>query len=80
MANVTLFVPDDLKKRMSHHKDVRWSSAIRTLIEDRLDMLEKSEELAQGSRLTDKDVAMLTQKVDADTRKHVKALMNANRN
>ncbi|MEK6954461.1 MAG: hypothetical protein AABX01_05605 [Candidatus Micrarchaeota archaeon] len=80
MANVTLFIPDELKRRMSRHKDIRWSSAIRTLIEDRLDMYEESEILAQGSRLTDKDVAFLTQKVDAATRKHVKALMNANRN
>ncbi len=80
MANVTLFIPDDLKKRMAQHKEIRWSSAIRTLIEDRLDRLEEADELAQGSKLTEEDVAFLTKKVDVETRKHVKALMNASRN
>ncbi|MFH1750214.1 MAG: hypothetical protein ABH863_00895 [Candidatus Micrarchaeota archaeon] len=74
MANLTLFVPDDLKKRMSRHKDIRWSRAIRTIIEGKLDDLEEADELAQGSTLTAEDVELLTEKVNEDIRKHVRAL------
>ncbi|MFH1106546.1 MAG: hypothetical protein V1787_01480 [Candidatus Micrarchaeota archaeon] len=73
MANITLFVPDDIKRRMDMHKDIRWSSAIRTVIEAKLVAFADAEELAGASRLTQKDVAVLTNKVDAATRKHAKA-------
>ena len=42
MANITLFVPDELKKRMNARTDVRWSRAIRNIIERELDDLRKS--------------------------------------
>ncbi|MBU1197296.1 hypothetical protein KJ765_02165 [Candidatus Micrarchaeota archaeon] len=80
MANVTLFIPDDLKKRMDQHKDIRWSSAIRTVIGEKLEALERTEALASGSRLTEEDVKILVKKVDASARKHAKALLNEDRN
>ncbi|MBI5224610.1 hypothetical protein HY989_01955 [Candidatus Micrarchaeota archaeon] len=76
MANVTLYIPDDLKKRMSRHKDIRWSRAIRTIIESELSDFEEAEKLAQGSNLTQEDVDFLTEKVNEDIRKHVRALKN----
>ncbi|MFH0971620.1 MAG: hypothetical protein V1835_03560 [Candidatus Micrarchaeota archaeon] len=74
MANVTLFVPDDLKKRMSAHKGISWSNAIRTIIESKLEDLDEANELASASMLTEEDVEVLSRKVDEDTRKHVRAL------
>ncbi|MFH1200366.1 MAG: hypothetical protein V1708_04830 [Candidatus Micrarchaeota archaeon] len=80
MANITLFVPDDLKKQMDRHKDIRWSSAVRTVISDKLQALELTEELAAGSRLTLGDVEALTEKVNAAARRHAKALLDESRN
>jgi hypothetical protein len=74
MANVTLFVPDDLKKRMSAHTGLSWSNAIRTIIESKLEDLEEANELAKSSALTQEDVEFLSRKVDEDTRRHVRAL------
>ncbi len=75
MANMTLFIPDNLKKRMATHKHLRWSNIVRTVISRELDKFEETEKLAQKSRLTMRDVELLTEKVNEDTRKHIKKLM-----
>ncbi|MEK6843523.1 MAG: hypothetical protein AABY04_03465 [Candidatus Micrarchaeota archaeon] len=77
MANVTLYIPDDLKKRMASQKGTNWSSAIRTIIERKLDAFEEAEELAKASTLTDEDVAKLTKKVNKAAAKHARELLNA---
>lgn len=64
MANVTLSLPDKLKERMDAHKGMRWSSAIRVIIEERLDDLEAADRLARKSRLSQEDVRILSSKVN----------------
>ena len=79
MANLTLFIPDRLKRRMKKHQHVRWSRAIRSIIEQKLEDFEESERLAQKSTLTVRDVKRLAAKVDAAMGRHAKALFNESR-
>ncbi len=76
MANITLFVPDELKKRMNARTDVRWSRAIRNIIERELDDFEEVDRALRKSKFTEKDLAQLTKKVDEDTRRFVRSLAN----
>ena len=79
MANVTLFVPDDLKHRMDEHEHVRWSRVIRTIIEQKLDDFDDADRLALKSKLTEKDVRHLAAKVDAAMGRHAEALLDEGR-
>ncbi len=76
MANITLYVPDELKKRMDEHKEMRWSMAIRSIIEQKLDDFEEVERLAQKSRLTEADVKRLADKVNEAAGKHAERLLH----
>ena len=49
MPNITLSIPEETKRRMEKHPHVKWSSAIRAIIERRLDDFEETERLAQKS-------------------------------
>jgi len=76
MVNVTLSIPVDIKVRMDQHKHVKWSSAIRAVIEKKLNDFEATEKLANKSRLTTEDVEALSQKVERGMAAHVKHLLN----
>ena len=76
MANVTLYLSDQLKKRMDEHPEIRWSSSVRTIIEEKLDALERAERLAKGSRVTQADVDRLTRKVERAAAKHARKLLH----
>lgn len=75
MANVTLFVPDDLKKRMESRRDVKWSNAVRTAIEQKLDGFEEADRLASKSRLSEEDVRRLSEEVDDSMGRHARKLL-----
>ncbi|MDP2717957.1 MAG: hypothetical protein Q8P02_04400 [Candidatus Micrarchaeota archaeon] len=79
LANVTLFVPDDLKKRMDAHAHLRWSRVIRNLIERSLDDFERAKSLAQKNRLSESDARMLASKVDAALGKRARELLDETR-
>ena len=74
MPNITLAISDKTKRRMEKHKHMKWSSAVRAVIEKRLDDLEEVERLAQKSKLTQKDVDELTEMVNSDLRAHIMGL------
>ena len=76
MANITLFIPDSIKKRMVQHKDVKWSNAVRTIIESKLDKLEKVERLIAGTKFTEKDAEELASKVNKGMGRHARELLN----
>ncbi len=79
MANITLYVPDELKKRMNEHKEMRWSMAIRNVIEEKLDELEEFESLIKKSRLTEKEAMELANKVNEAMGRRAEALLNETR-
>ena len=61
---------------MKRHPEVRWSNAIRAMIERKLRDFEEAERLVQKSRLTEKDVDWLTKQVAKDAAKRAKRLLH----
>ena len=76
MPNITLSVTDDFKERMDKHQHIRWSSAIRAVIEQLLDDFEEAERLAQKSGLTEEDALELGRKVNKAMGKRARELLN----
>lgn len=80
MANITLFIPDELKERVERqYPEMRWSRAVRNIIEQKLDDLEIANRLAQKSRLTLKDVELLAARVDEAAGRHAEELLRETR-
>ena len=79
MANITLFVPDELKERMSEHPQMRWSRAVREIIEQTLDDFEEAEKLASKSKLTQEDIDAILPEINKDARKYAEELLNESR-
>lgn len=47
MANVTLSIPDELKKEMEKHSDIKWSDVFRSMIIRKVEQFRKFKELEQ---------------------------------
>ena len=76
MANITLYIPDDLKKRMDTHRETRWSMAIRNIIEQKLSELDEFERLVKKSRLSEREAMTLADKVNEAVGKHAEELLH----
>ena len=76
---MTLSIPPDLKKRMAKYPQVKWSQVARTAIKHQLDEWEKTNQLASKSKLTEKDIKALSEKVDKEMLKHFEELINETR-
>ena len=63
MGNITLSVPDNIRKQMKHFSEVRWSEVARKAIIERLEILQLAEKLAQKSKLTEKDIEKFNKKI-----------------
>ena len=63
MPNITLSIPDSLHKRLKKHREIRWSEAIRAMLEKRLEDLELMDDLTKNSKLTMKDVEEIGAKI-----------------
>ena len=64
MANITLSVPDDLHKKMKRHSEIKWSEVARRDIEKKVHDLELLNELTSKSRLTEKDVLEIGNRIN----------------
>lgn len=76
MPNITLSVSSETKRRMDAHPHIRWSNAVRAIIEKKLADFEEAERLGRKSRLTGKDVERLSMKVNRAMGKHAEELLN----
>lgn len=63
MTNMTLSIPDDLRKRMDAFKEIKWSEVARRAIEKRVEDLEFMDKIAAKSKLTQKDVEEIGKKI-----------------
>ncbi len=61
--NITLTVPDETYSKMKDFQEIKWSEVARKSIEERIDLLETLEEIANKSKLTEKDVEELSTKI-----------------
>ena len=80
MANITLSVTEDTRRKMKGHPEIRWSNAIRAMIDKKLKDFEEADKLAQKSVLTEKDVEVLSKKVAKDSARHAERLLNESNN
>ena len=76
MANVTIFLPDDTKKRMLKSKGVNWSGAFRSFVEDRLDALEELDGLAAKNAMAWDEAKKIATKINAGMGRHARALLH----
>ena len=76
MANMTLSIDDKIKAKMHKHPQVRWSNAVRAIIERKLKDFEEAERIASKSKLSLKDIQFMSKKVEKDMSRHAKGLLD----
>ncbi len=72
MANITLAVPDELKKEMDQFPDMNWSEVARASIRKRVVLLEKFRQFTKDSELTEEDAIRIGRKVNEGLSKRYK--------
>lgn len=63
MVNVTLAVPEDLKKKMDSFAEINWSAVARQAFSQKISDLELLNRFSERSTLTEKDAERLGRKV-----------------
>ena len=56
MVNITLTVPENLKKELQKHNEVNWSAVMRRAMQEHLRKIHIANTIASKSKLTKKDV------------------------
>ena len=69
MANITLYVPEKIRKDMKQFSEIRWSEVARKAIIERLETLKMAEKIASKSKLTEKDVEEFSRKLKRNATK-----------
>ncbi len=65
-VNVTLSVPTELKKGMDSLPEINWSEVMRQVLSEkvqRLALLRKIDESTAGSKLDEKDIEIISEKI-----------------
>ena len=65
MPNITLSIPEDLHEKMKSHSEIRWSEVVRKTLSEKVELLEAMDKIAKKSKLTQKDVDEIAEKVDS---------------
>jgi len=74
MPNMTLAIPEELKKKMDQFKEINWSEVARQAIREKTVMLEKMNRLLSKSQLNDSDIANHSTEIKKSvSRRHKKA-------
>ena len=63
MANMTLAIPDDLKKQMDEMKFINWSEVARFAIKEKITEFQIFQTIAKKSKLTQKDADEIGRKI-----------------
>ena len=71
MVNITLALPDELKKELQKHKEVNWSAVIRKALLEHLKKIEIAEAIASKSKLTQKDADEISRKIKREMAKEL---------
>lgn len=75
MPNITLSIPEDLKKDMDSMKEINWSEIARAAIKQRLLLLKKIKEFTKDSEMTEEDAIELGRKVNKSAAERFRKLM-----
>jgi sirohydrochlorin ferrochelatase len=65
MANVTVTIPDELRRQMQEHDEVNWSAVLRRAVGDHLRKLALADAIAARSKLTAADIEELDASIKA---------------
>lgn len=69
MTNMTLSVPEDLKKIMIRHREIKWSEIARLAMWEYARKLELMEKLVAESKLTEEDAIEIGRKIKEEVAK-----------
>ncbi len=69
MTNMTLAIPDKLKKRMEKHTEIRWSEVVRKALERKVADLELLDKITSKSKLTKKDAFDISENINRSVAK-----------
>ena len=78
MPNITLSISEELKKEMEKYSSVKWSSAVRNVIEQKIADFEEAESIAKKSKLNWKTWKLISAKISKNAAKHAEALLDEN--
>ena len=66
MTNLTLAVPDEIKKKMDSFPEMNWSEVARQAFLQKIEDMEILRKFKEKSRLTESDVLRLSKKVSKE--------------
>ena len=69
MVNITLAIPEDLKKELQKHEEVNWSAVIRLALQDHLRKLRIADAIARKSKLTVNDAGKIARMIKKEMAK-----------
>ena len=69
VANITLTIPNILHEKIRRHSEIRWSEVIRQLLQKKIEQLELINQIVNKSKLTQKDVDEISEKIDSNVAK-----------
>lgn len=72
MPNMTLSIPNDLKKEMDAHPEFNWSEVARQAFRRSISEIDTLRHLLRNSELTEEDALLLGRKVKAGIAKRYK--------
>ena len=75
MSNITLSVPEELRKKMEQFPEINWSEVAKQAIKDKTSQLEFLKYFAAKSKMTEKDALELGKKVNKELAKRYRELV-----
>ena len=70
VPNMTIRVPDDLKRAIDEHPEINWSEVARQSMWDYLRKLRVADEIASRSELTEEGAEQLSEELKRDVAAH----------
>lgn len=70
MVNITLSVPEELKKKMDEFPEINWSEVARQAIWEKASQLAVLKSITSKSKMTEKDALELGRKINKAVAKH----------
>ena len=64
MTNITLAIPEELKKQLQKHDEVNWSAVIRRALQEHLRRIQIAEAIASKSKFTEADAKEIADKIN----------------
>lgn len=70
MPNMTIRIPDDLKRAIDNHPEINWSEVARQSMWEYVHTMEVADEIASRSELTPEAAEELSRKLKSDIAEH----------